>query len=85
MGTQEDCMLDWSVWLQSLSLNQLQAYRVRHPDTESWSGIYDFYFKNAQQTVNWDKYWDDEFDKQKERIEAGIAFAKRAEQDPPQA
>jgi hypothetical protein len=83
MGAQEDCMIDWRVWLQSLPLNQLQAYQLRHPDIESWLGIYDYYFKNAKPTVNWDKYWDDEFEKQKEQIEAGIAFSKRAEQGSP--
>ncbi len=67
MGPGEDIYLDWLVWLQGLTVELREDYRRRHPEPESWLGIYDQIFADHDpHSKSWDEYWDAEFQRQYE-------------------
>lgn len=55
-------MLDWQVWLRSLTPAQRVDYRVRHPEPSDWQGFYDVLFSrpappDAPESQTGDAYW----------------------------
>ena len=59
MGSSESFIIDWGTWLRALTPEQRDDYRKRHPEPESWSGIYEQ--RSPQHDKTWDEFWDDEF------------------------
>jgi hypothetical protein len=82
MGKGEEYLGDWFCWLQALSLPERTAYQVRHPEPNSWHGIYANCFQKDNgglEQRSWNEYWDNEIEKQKEITERQIKIAQQFE------
>ena len=60
MGSGEDYWTDWCLWLRAIAPQERETYRARHPEPQSWQGIYDSSFQSfnrEQYWKNWVPFW----------------------------